>query len=74
MFTEGTTGGIIYNPVLYESQLRNLSGSSADCVDLRGQGMRLLTLEGSGDYVNKKLGDYKLHADYVPEPFYEIID
>lgn len=73
-FREGTSGSIIYNPVLYESQLRNLSGSSADCVDLRGQGMRLLTPEGSEDYVNKKLGDYKLHADYVPVPFYEIID
>ena len=74
MFTEGTTGGIIYNPVLYESQLRNSSVSSADCVDLRGQGMRLSTIDGSEDYVNKKFGSYKLHADYVPEPFYEIID
>ena len=73
-FKTGTPGGIIYNPTLYNSKLINSSESSADCVDLRGQGMRLLTLEGSGDYVNKKLGDYKLHADYVPEPFYEIID
>ena len=60
--------------MLYKSRLINYSGSSADCVDLRGQGMRLITLEGSEEYVNKKFGDYKLHADYVPEPFYEIID
>ena len=74
MFKTGTSGGIIYNPTLYNSKLINRSGSSADCVDLRGQGMRLITPEGSEEYVNKKFGRYNLHANYVPEPFYEIID
>ena len=73
-FKTGTSGGIIYNPTLYNSKLINRSDSSADCVDLRGQGMRLFPPEGSQEYVNKKLGSNKLHANYVPEPFYEIID
>ena len=73
-FKTMTPGGIIYNPVLYNSKLINWFGSSADCVDLRGQGMRLFPPDGSKEYVNRQLGSNKLHANYVPEPFYEIID
>ena len=73
-FTEGTSGGMIYNPVLYKSKLINSSSSSADCADLRGQGMKLTFFEDISEFNNKQLGGYKLHADYVPEPFYEIID
>ena len=67
-----TNDGIIYNPILYQSRFEN--ESSTICADLRGQGMKLIFSEDISEFNNKYLGGYKLHADYVPEPFYEIID
>ena len=67
-----TNNGIIYNPILYQSRFEN--ESSTICADLRGQGMKLTFSEDISEFNNKLLGGYKLHANYVPVPFYEIID
>ena len=67
-----SNNGIIYNPILYKSRFEN--ESSSICADLRGQGMKLIFSEDISEFNNKYLGGYKLHANYVPEPFYEIID
>ena len=67
-----SNNGIIYNPILYKSRFENKSSSI--CADLRGQGMKLTFSGDISEFNNKLLGGYKLHADYVPPPFYEIID
>lgn len=67
-----SNNGIIYNPILYKSRFEN--ESSSICADLRGQGMKLTFSEDISEFNDKLLGGYRLHANYVPLPYYEIID
>lgn len=76
----GTGTPIIYNPIIYETRFgddvysdkNELLGTK--CSDIRVQGMKLEMSDTFDNYKNKKLGGYELQYEYVPLPFYEIID